>query len=116
MPEFDRFPASVREAAGHVEHAMAVADVQQIHVWKDIAQAAGLRTVEELDLTAQIMPNLERLARIAEERLLAHPTRARLLKLVVPKALLMNAVSGYLISRTVQIGAHTYRLVSLEHV
>ncbi len=114
--EFDTFPQSVRDAAAYVERAMAVADAQQFPVWQRVAHAAGLRVTEDLDLTAQIMPNLERLARITKTRFLSHPLRARLLKRLVPGTLLTNAVSGYLIPLTVRIGAHTYRLVTLEHV
>jgi hypothetical protein len=60
------------------------------------------------------MPNLERLARIVDRRLLSHPLRTRFLKLVVNETLLTNAVSGYLAPITVGLGAHTYRLVMLK--
>jgi len=98
-----------------VERAMAVSDGQQLPAWRATAGDAGLRVTEDLDLSAQIMPNLERLARIAETGLLSHPLRARLLKLVVPRPLLMNAVAGYLSPLTIRAGAHTYRLLALEH-
>jgi SAM-dependent methyltransferase len=111
---FDDLPPAVRAAAAHVELAMAVADGQRLPAWKDAARDAGLRVTEELDLTAQIVPNLERLARIAETGLLSHPLRARLLKLVVRRPLLMNAVAGYLSPLTIAAGAHTYRLLTLE--
>jgi len=112
---FDALPAAVREAAVNVELAMAVGDGQQLPAWQDAAGRAGLRVTEELDLTAQIMPNLERLARVAETGLLSHPLRARLLRLVVRRPLLMNAVAGYLSPLTTMAGAHTYRLLTLEH-
>jgi ubiquinone/menaquinone biosynthesis C-methylase UbiE len=112
---FAEFPVDVQETAVNVERAMAVAETQQIGAWKRIAAATGLRVIEDLDLTAQIVPNLERLARIAETRLLSHPLRARFLKLLVSDTLLTNAVSGYLMPITVGLGAHTYHLVMLEH-
>lgn len=112
---FDGLPAAVREATANVERAMAVADGQQLPAWRAAAGDAGLRVIEDLDLSAQIMPNLERLARIAETGLLSHRLRARLLKLVVPRPLLMNAVAGYLSPLTIRAGAHTYRLLTLEH-
>lgn len=112
---FDDLPPTVREAALNVELAMAVADGQRLPAWQDAALQAGLRVTEDVDLTAQIMPNLERLARVAETGLLSHPLRARLLKLVVRRPLLMNAVAGYLSPLTIMAGAHTYRLLTLEH-
>ena len=48
---------------------MAVADVKTFSAWKELAAAHGLRVTEDLDLTEQIKPNLERLARVAEHRL-----------------------------------------------
>lgn len=112
---FDSLAPAVREAAVNVERAMAVADGQRLPAWQATAGQAGLRVTEDIDLTPQIMPNLERLARVAETGLLSHPLRARLLKLVVRRPLLMNAVAGYLSPLTTMAGAHTYRLLTLEH-
>lgn len=112
---FDSFPPNVRGAAANIERAMAVADAQQLPYWKRVTSDSGFRVVEDLDLTPQIVPNLERLARIAEKHLLSHPVRARFLQMILPDTLLMNAISGYLMPVTVALGAHTYRLVMLEH-
>jgi len=112
---FDGLTPAVRRAALNVELAMAIADGRQLPAWQAAAADAGLRVTEEVDLSAQIMPNLERLARVAETGLLSHPWRVRLLKLVVRRPLLMNAVAGYLSPLTIMAGAHTYRLLALEH-
>jgi len=112
---FDSLPANVRQAAAAVEGAMAVADAKQLSAWKRIASGSGLRVTEEVNLTDQIKPNLERLARIAETRLLAHPRRSRILEQIVPSNLLTNAVAGFLMPWTVASHAHTYRLLMLEH-
>jgi ubiquinone/menaquinone biosynthesis C-methylase UbiE len=112
---FPDFPPDVQETAINVERAMAVAQSQQIGVWIRTAAENGMRVVEDLDLTTQIVPNLERLARIVETRFLSHPLRARLIKLLVNDTLMTNAVSGYLMPITVGLGLHTYRLVMLEH-
>jgi SAM-dependent methyltransferase len=111
---FDSAPEPIREAVVSVERAMAVADAKNFTVWKQLATDSGLRIAEDLDLTEQIKPNIERLARIAETRLLTHPVRARFLQFILPEALLTNAVSGFLMPVTVKSGAHTYRLVVLE--
>jgi len=112
---FSALPAGVRDAAVSVERGMAVADAQELSVWQRTAADSGLRVTEDLDLTEQIVPNITRLAKIADERFLSHGVRARLLQKVLPEALLLNAVSGYLMALTVEIGAHTYRLLTLEH-
>jgi SAM-dependent methyltransferase len=110
---FDGLPAVVREATVAVERAMAVAHGQALPAWKDSAAACGLRVVEELDLTAQIAPNLARLEAIAE-RFLARPRLVRVARLVAPGPLLLNAVAAYLMPLVVQAGAHTYRLLVLQ--
>ena len=111
--EFDGLPAVVREATVAVERAMAVSDGRALPAWKRTAAACGLRVTEELDLTEQIVPNLARLAAIAE-RFVARPRLARAARLVAPEALLTNAVAAYLMPLVVQAGAHTYRLLVLE--
>jgi SAM-dependent methyltransferase len=112
---FADLPAGVRAAAQSVERGMAVADAQELAVWKRLARAGGLRVTEDLDLTEQIVANITRLARIVDEQFLSHRVRARLLQKVLPESLLLNAVSGYLMPLTVAAGAHTYRLLMLEH-
>lgn len=110
----DELPAVVREASVAIERAMAVSAPQSLPLWKATARACGLRVTEELDLTAQIAPNLARLAAIAE-RVVTRPRLTRLARRVAPEALLMNAAAAYLMPLAVQAGAHTYRLIVLEH-
>jgi ubiquinone/menaquinone biosynthesis C-methylase UbiE len=112
---YEDSPPVVKEAAGAVERAMAVAETKTLSAWQEIAAANGLRVTEDLDLTEQIKPNLARLARVAETRYLTHPARARVLRRVLPEALLTNAVSGYLLPVIVDAGVHTYRLIVLKH-
>jgi SAM-dependent methyltransferase len=110
---FDALPAPVREATVAIERAMAVSAGQSLAGWKDVAAGCRLEVTEELDLTAQIGPNLARLAAIAE-RFVARPRLARVARALAPESLLMNAVAAYLMPLAVQAGAHTYRLVALE--
>ncbi|MEJ7798087.1 MAG: methyltransferase domain-containing protein [Solirubrobacteraceae bacterium] len=110
---FEGLPAVVRDATVAVEQAMAVSAGQSLAAWKHTASGCGLRVTEELDLTAQIAPNLARLSAIAE-RFVSRPWLARVARLVAPDALLMNAVAAYLMALVVQSGAHTYRLIVLE--
>jgi SAM-dependent methyltransferase len=111
--QFDDLPALVRDATVAVERAMAVSAGQPLPVWKRAALASGLRVTEDVDLTAQIAPNLARLEALAA-RFLGRPRLARLARVVVPEALLMNCVAAYLMPLVVRAGAHTYRLLVLE--
>jgi SAM-dependent methyltransferase len=112
---FDGLPGVVREATVAVERAMAVSAGQPLERWKRAAAARGLRVAEELDLTAQIVPNLERLAAVAE-RFLSRPRLARAAQVVAPRPLILNVVAAYLMALVVRAGAHTYRLIVLERV
>ena len=112
---FDGLPAVVREATVAIERAMAVSAGQSLDAFKRAASARGLRVAEELDLTAQIAPNLERLAAIAE-RFLSRPRLARAAHVIAPRPLIMNVVAAELMPLAVRAGAHTYRLILLERV
>lgn len=110
---FDGMPQIVRDATIAVERAMAVAAGTSLPEWTSVASTCRLQVTEELDLTAQIAPNLARLAAIAQ-RFVSRPRRARLARAIVPESLLMNAVAAYLMPLVVRAGAHTYRLLVLE--
>lgn len=110
---FSQQSTELQSAAGYAEAAMAVPYAREIGAWKSAVVEAGFEITEDLDLSEAIMPNLERLSRIAENRFVAHPLRARVLKKVFPTALVTNAVAGYLMPLTVQMNAHTYRMVVL---
>jgi ubiquinone/menaquinone biosynthesis C-methylase UbiE len=110
---FARMPRLVRDATITVERAMAVSVGQSLPDWICVANTCRLWVAEERDLTAQIVPNLERLAAIAQ-RFVSRPRRARLARAIVPESLLMNAVAAYLMPLVVRAGAHTYRLLVLE--
>lgn len=107
-------PGPVREAAANAELAMAVSAGQTFEDWVRAAGEQGLTIAEDVDLTAQIRPNLERLARLAD-RFLSRARLARAASLVVPQPLLLNAVAAYLLPLTIDAGIHTYRLIALEH-
>ena len=110
---FDDLPSIVRDATVAVERAMAVSDGQSLERWRRVAAERGLHVVEDLDLTAQIAPNLARLESLAR-RFVSRPRLARVARAVGFDALLMNAVAAYLMPLVVQAGAHTYRLLVLE--
>ena len=110
---FDRLAPIVRDATVAVERAMAVSAGQTLPQWRRVASECGLHVIEDLDLTAQIEPNLKRLEALAE-RFVSRPRLARMSRAFAPDALLMNAVAAYLMPLVVQAGAHTYRLLVLE--
>jgi hypothetical protein len=99
--------------AANVELAMAVSAAVPADQWDAAAVEHGFAIVEELDLSSAIKPNLERLARGAD-RLLAHPRLAALARMFLPRSLVQNAVAGYLMPVTVELGVHTYRRITLQ--
>ena len=106
-------PDVVREMAANVELAMAVSAAMPVDRWDAAAVEHGFTIVEELDLSNAIKPNLARLARGAE-KFLAHPRLASLARMFLPKSLVQNAVAGYLMPVTVELGVHTYRRIILQ--
>jgi ubiquinone/menaquinone biosynthesis C-methylase UbiE len=112
---FREAPEFVQQAAGNVEHAMAVAKSLLLDEWVAKAEQHGFRVTENLDLSEQIKPNLARLAR-GVEKYLAHERLAAAARLVLPNTLIENAIAGYLMPLTVELGVHSYRLLHLERV
>ena len=110
---FETAPDVVRKAATDVEQAMAVATSHTLADWIDVAAHHGFQVTENLDLTEQIKPNLERLAGAAGEYL-DHPRLGALARLMLPATLIENAIAGYLMPLTVELDVHTYRLIRLQ--
>lgn len=106
-------PQFVRQATASVELAMAVSNTLVMSDWLEVAEKNGLNSVEDIDLSNQIKPNLERLSKGAN-KFLSHPRMAMLARMVLPKSLIQNAVAGYLMPITVELGVHTYRLQTLR--
>jgi SAM-dependent methyltransferase len=103
----------VQDTAANVERAMAVSKTLVLNDWLELAEQSGLSPVEDLDLSEQIKPNLARLAKGAD-KFLSHERMASFARLLLPKSLIQNAVAGYLMPVTVDLGVHTYRLESLR--
>ncbi|HTA15800.1 MAG TPA: class I SAM-dependent methyltransferase [Solirubrobacteraceae bacterium] len=103
----------VQQTAANVELAMAVSHTLVLGDWLETAEQHGFVAVENLDLSDQIMPNLNRLAKGAD-RFLSHQRVASFARLLLPKSLIQNAVAGYLMPITVELGVHTYRLQTLK--
>jgi len=113
VPAFEKCPHEVQTAARLVESAMAVGDPQRLDQWRDVAREAGFIVDSEADLTAAIMPNLQRLERIAG-RFVKHPRLTRAAHRCLPPQTLMNIVAGYLMPAVVRGGGHTYRAIVLR--
>jgi len=103
----------VQEAAANVELAMAVSKTLVLADWIELAERSGFSPLENLDLSDQIKPNLARLAKGAD-KFLSHQRMASFARLLLPKSLIQNAVAGYLMPITVDLGVHTYRLQLLR--
>lgn len=106
-------PEFVRDAAAKVELAMAVSTTLVLTDWIELAERCGFASIENLDLSAQIKPNLRRLAK-GSDKFLSHQRLASLARMVLPHSLIQNAIAGYLMPVTVDLGVHTYRLQTLR--
>jgi SAM-dependent methyltransferase len=106
-------PDFIQQTAANVELAMAVSGTLVLDDWIATAEQYGFSSIENLDLSDQIKPNLARLAKGAN-KYLSHQRLASLARLVLPPSLVQNAVAGYLMPITVDLGVHTYRLQTLK--
>ncbi len=106
-------PEFVQRAAANIELSMAVSSTLVFTDWIEMAEKHGFNSVESVDLSEQIKPNLRRLAKGAD-KFLSHRRLGSLARLVLPKSLIQNAVAGYLMPLTVDLGVHTYRLQALK--
>ncbi len=106
-------PELVQQTAANVELAMAVSNTLVLPDWLAMAERQGFSSVEDLDLSDQIKPNLARLAKGAN-KYLSHQRLASIARFVLPHSLVQNAVAGYLMPVTVDLGIHTYRLQTLR--
>lgn len=110
---YSALPEPLRIAATLVERAMSIAEPWTLPQWIGQVKLAGLQSVEEVDYSASIMPNLRRLERIAATYF-RHSLLACISRRLLPQALLRNAIAGYLMPLTIATGAHTYQLVAIQ--
>jgi ubiquinone/menaquinone biosynthesis C-methylase UbiE len=91
------------------EKGMAVERMEVYEDYRNKALATGFEVVQEEDATALVVPTLRRFEHQAH-RFFSRRLRARILKLLLPNAFLYNAVSGYLMSLTIQTRLHVYMI------
>ena len=110
---FERFPEIVRRAGAAAERALSVGRPWVIEDWLAAVADAGFEVVEDRDLTAQVLPTVRRLERIARV-ILGFPRAARAAHRLLPDRFLVNGIAVYLMQLTLVARAHTYRLVVLR--
>lgn len=112
-PKADVADQSLLEALSLTERSMAVARTIELEAWLERARMAGLDLDYSIDLSEEVLPNLERFERWA----MAFMKRRRLaitVGKVLRLRLLENVIAGYLMAESVRSGFHTYQLVVLR--
>lgn len=117
---FDAFRDASKElsadtllAASYAEHAMAVPSFKRVTEFVAAAEAAGFRLEYVQDRSGHIMPNLIRLSDFAKGFFKIGPL-SHVLMMLLPRALVENAIAGLLMAVTVKTGAHRYFKVCLR--
>jgi hypothetical protein len=75
--------------------------------WLQLAAESGFELEKRLELSTEVMPNLERFEGMAE-RFMSHPRIARFAGQTLKLRLLENVIAGYLMAESVRSGYHTY--------
>lgn len=95
-----------------VEKGMALADFESYGDCKKTMYSM-YKLLEEEDLSAFVIPTMERFERLAA-KFFRRPKLARLLLQILPKSVLYNALTGYLLPTTMREGVYCYMLTVLE--
>lgn len=112
-PTLEAMDPALKQAAQLVEKTTAVDAFRVTNQWIAMADAAGLRLVQEIDLSAETEKNLARLHSLAR-RFFGMPLTAGAMATAFAPRLLENAVCGLLMPYTVGFGAHAYCMIVVE--
>lgn len=109
----ETYEPDLQRAMRLVEKTTAVDAFSVVDEWTLMAESAGLRLVEDRDLSADTRENLARLHSVAR-RFFRMPAAVRAMAKAFPPRLLENSICGLLMPYTVGAGAHTYRILVVE--
>ncbi len=111
----DRRPVNQYEtqAVQLVEKGMALQLFEEYNSFVKKVEGSGLQIVRDEDLSKYIMPTLKRFENTAS-RFFKHKLLAKIIASILPKEIIYNSASGYLMPDTVQQGLFTYRLTVLQ--
>ena len=103
----------VENALRLLARGMAVPDFVTYDKFRETVSDSPLQLVEEFDRSRQIMPSLRRFEALAD-RFMSPRLKMRIMRALLPNALLHNVVSGYLFPTLMDMGAISYRLTVLR--
>jgi ubiquinone/menaquinone biosynthesis C-methylase UbiE len=102
--------------AGYLtERSMVVSEFADENIWLDIAQKNGFEIIENQDISDAIMPNLLRLNRISG-KVFDKPLLGKLLKILIPRYILMNAVAGTLMPYVISLEIMKYKRIVMKKI
>jgi SAM-dependent methyltransferase len=106
---------SLLAALSLTERSMAVSKTMLQSEWLGLAEKSGFELERRLELSTEVMPNLERFESMAQ-RFMSHPRLARFAGQTLKLRLLENVIAGYLMAESVRSGYHTYDALVLKAV
>jgi ubiquinone/menaquinone biosynthesis C-methylase UbiE len=112
-PDLSSFSKDLQVAVQLVELTMAVEEFPPVDRWLSLAKAIGFNVLGTDDLSAAIMPNLERFQFLARG-FYKFPKFNKQLMRILPASLVKNSVAGLLMPFTVSAGAQRYCSIVLE--
>ena len=105
--KWSHLTADERTATILVGKGMAVAQFNEHHAFCEVANRAGLRVVDQENLSKFVVPTMQRFEHLAG-KFFRRPARARILSALLPKTFMFNAVSGFLMPTLMETGATQY--------
>jgi len=96
------------------EKGMMVNNFENIDDAKQKIISIGLNLVEEKDYSENIIPNLEKFEKLAENTIFKFPILGKFISRVLPSEIIFNAVSGYLIPTLIRNGVANYKLLVFQ--
>lgn len=109
------YSSRLQDALSLTERSMAVSKTMPQSDWLALAVESGFELEERVELSHEVLPNLERFEHMAE-RFMGHPRLARFAGQTLKLRLLENVIAGYLMAESVRVGYHTYDALVLRAI
>lgn len=109
---FDALPENSKLAGWLTEKTMVVKQFADEDAWLELASKNGFEVIENQDISQAVMPNLLRLNSISM-KIFDKPLLGKVLKMLIPRYVLMNAVAGTLMPYVISMEIMKYKRVVL---
>lgn len=96
-----------------VEKGMALSEFESYRSFIDKVKTAGLEIVREENLSEAVLPTMYRFEKLAA-KFFKHKFLTRILKIILPKEFLYNAIAGYLLPTVMKAGIACYMLTVIK--